>query len=175
MERWILGEFGTAGDMMDAARALRADGFAAIDGHTPYPVEGAEEALGLGKSPVPRVVFAAAMVGALSGYLLQWLCNAVDYPLNVGGRPLHSAPANIPITFELGVLFSALSAFAAVLAFSRLPQPWHPVFELDEFRSAGIGKFWISARAPEADARRERMRELLEASGAVVHVIEVAS
>ena len=173
MATWVLGAFATPDEMLTAARRLRAAGVDALDGHGPYPIEGAEDALGLPPSPVARIVLVAAVVGAVSGYLLQWLCNGVDYPLDVGGRPLHSPPANIPITFELAVLCAALAAFAAVVALSGLPLPWHPVFACDAFRSASVDAFWLSAAVDPG--REDEVRALLAEAGAAVHVVEEPS
>lgn len=150
LPHYVLGEFATTEAVIEGALKLRERGFTDLDAYTPYPVHGLAEALGHTKSRVPVVIFLCGMSGAFLGYIMQYWMNAVDYPINVGGRPLHSAPAMIPITFECGVLLSALSAFLAVIAFSRLPQLYHPVFNAKGFERATIDRYWISARvAPE--------------------------
>src|SRR5581483_5255869 len=100
-----------------------------LDACTPYPVEGLAEALGLRRPrPVALAALLGGLAGAAGGYALQAYVMAVDYPLNVGGRPLHSWPAFVPVTFELMVLAASLSATVALFVGNRLPQPHHPLF-----------------------------------------------
>jgi hypothetical protein len=149
---YVLGEFPDDRALLAAARALRADGRSSLDLHTPYPVHGAEEALGLRRSTVPLVTLVAGVTGALTGYLLQWYTVGFDWPLNVGNRPPHSPPAFVPVTFELGVLFAALTIFFGLLfAYFRFPRLHHPVFEVEAFRSASIDGMWLSAEVPDAE------------------------
>jgi hypothetical protein len=149
---WVLAEFSDDRALLAAARALREEGRARLDLHTPYPIHGAEEALGLRRSTVPIVALVAGVTGAVTGYLLQWYTVGYDWPLNVGNRPPHSPPAFIPVTFELGVLFAALAIFFGLLAaYFRFPRLHHPVFEVEAFRSASIDGRWLSAEVPAAD------------------------
>jgi hypothetical protein len=153
MTSYVLGEFAEEAALLDAARTLRAKGVGGLDLHSPYPLHGAEEALGLRRSTVPLVTLVAGVTGAVSGYLLQWWTVGVDWPLNVGNRPPHSPPAFIPVTFELGVLFAALSIFFGLLfAYFRFPRVHHPVFEVEAFRSASIDGLWLSAAVGRAEA-----------------------
>lgn len=145
-----LAEFETADAMIAAIAKLRAQGYDTLDMYTPYPIHGSDEMLGLKKSPVSKMVFAAGMAGAGGAYFLQWLLNAYLYPLNVGGRPPHSGPAFIIVTFEMGVLFAALTSFSVVFALGGLPALWHPVFEIDGFERASIDRFWISVDNTDA-------------------------
>jgi hypothetical protein len=149
----VLGEFPDEAALLAATRALRARGQDRLDIHSPYPLHGADEALGLRRSTVPVVALIAGITGAISGYVLQWWTVGVNWPLNVGNRPPHSPPAFIPVTFELGVLFSALSIFfGLLLAYFRFPRVHHPVFEVEAFRSATIDGLWLSAEVTPADA-----------------------
>ena len=163
MTSYVLGEFTEEGALLAAARALREAGHAQLDLHSPYPLHGAEEALGLRRSTVPLLTLVMGVVGAVSGYLLQWWTVGVDWPLNVGNRPPHSAPAFIPVTFELGVLFSSLAIFIGLLAgYFGFPRVHHPVFEVEAFRSASIDGLWLSAAVgrTEADAVAGDLRRL---------------
>jgi len=163
MTSFVLGEFAEEAALLDAARALRAKGIGGLDLHSPYPVHGAEEALGLPRSTVPLLTLVAGVTGAVSGYVLQWWTVGVDWPLNVGNRPPHSAPAFIPVTFELGVLFASLAIFFGLLfAYFRFPRVHHPVFEVEAFRSASIDGLWLSAAVgrTEADAVAADLRRL---------------
>ena len=149
----VLGQFADERSLLAAARSLREQGRGNLDLHTPYPVQGADEALGLRRSTVPLVALIAGVTGAVLGYLLQWYTVGFDWPLNVGNRPPHSPPAFVPVTFELGVLVSALSIFFGLLfAYFRFPRVHHPVFEVEEFRSASIDALWLSAEVEDGEA-----------------------
>ncbi len=168
---YVLGEFEEDAALLDAVRVLRGKGVGGLDLHSPYPIHGAEEALGLERSTVPVVALVAGLTGAVSGYVLQWWTVGVDWPLNVGNRPPHSPPAFIPITFELGVLFAALAIFFGLLfAYFRFPRVHHPVFEVEEFRSASIDRLWISAAVgrTEADGVAAELRRLGARSVSIV-------
>src|SRR5690242_13800976 len=127
--QFVLGGFTDPGKMLVAAKRLRETAKGEVETYTPYPVHGIDEALGLKKSIIPRMVGTGALVGGCGGYTRLWWCSTIGYAINVGGRPLHSAPAFIPITFECGILFSALTAFFGVLAYMGYPRLYHPVFE----------------------------------------------
>jgi hypothetical protein len=163
MTSFVLGEFAGEAALLAAARALREKGIGSLDLHSPYPVHGADEALGLRRSTVPIVALVAGVTGAVSGYVLQWWTVGIDWPLNVGNRPPHSPPAFIPVTFELGVLFASLSIFFGLLfAYFRFPRVHHPVFEVEAFRSATIDGLWLSAAVgrTEADEIAGELRRL---------------
>jgi hypothetical protein len=156
MKHFVLGDFGqNEGALYAAARALRSLGPDSLDIHSPYPLHGADEALGLRRSTVPLLALVAGVSGAVLGYLLQWWTVAIDWPLNVGGRPPHSAPAFVPVTFELGVLFASGAIFLGLLFwYFGFPRTYHPVFEVEAFRSASIDSFWLSAEVDPKDADR---------------------
>jgi hypothetical protein len=143
MDTGYLAELPTPEDLLRAVRALQGRGYRRIDAFTPYPVQGLEEALYLPRSPLNWCVLPIALAGAGIGYLLQYWCNGVDYPLDVGGRPLHSAPAFIPITFESGVLAASLTACFVWLLLCHLPQLYSPLFDVPGFERASIDRFWV--------------------------------
>jgi len=149
---YVLGQFPNDRALLEAARTLRAEGQKNLDLHTPYPIHGAEEALGLKRSTVPIVALIGGVTGAVLGYLLQWYTVGYDWPLNVGNRPPHSPPAFIPVTFEGGVLIAVLSIFLGLLfAYFGFPRVDHPVFEVEEFRSASIDGLWLSAEVSKEE------------------------
>jgi hypothetical protein len=163
MKAVVLAEFEHEGTLLDAARTLRGHGHRSLDIHSPYPLHGADEALGLRRSTVPLVALVFGVGGAATGYFIQWYMVAHDWPLNVGNRPPHSAPAFIPVTFELGILFAALSIFfGLIFAYFRFPRVHHPVFEVEAFRSASIDALWLSAEVEggEAEGTASELRRL---------------
>jgi hypothetical protein len=171
MTSYVLAEFADERALLDAARTLRGIGVTGLDLHSPYPLHGAEEALGLRRSTVPIVTLVAGVTGAVTGYVLQWWTVGVDWPLNVGNRPPHSPPAFVPVTFELGVLFASVAIFFGLLfAYFRFPRVHHPVFEVEEFRSASIDRLWLSAAVgrTEADGVAGELRRLGARSVSVV-------
>lgn len=173
MRTFVLGEFKEPEKMVEALRALREGGEIGLDAFSPYPLHGTSEAIGLPKSVVPKFALGGGLLGVLTGYGMQWWMNAVDYPINVGGRPLHSAPSWVPITFEVGVLFASFAIFFGSLGLFGFPRPYHPVFEDESFRRASIDSFWISVETAGDAARSERALARLRELGAV-HVSTVA-
>src|SRR5258706_4307279 len=99
-----------------------------MDGYSPFPVDGLAEALGIHGSRVPLIVLVGGILGCLGGFFLQYWASVIDYPINIGGRPLNSWPSFIPVTFEVTILLAALSAVFGVLALHRPPVPFHPGF-----------------------------------------------
>ena len=147
----LIAEFSSPGALVRAAGVLRDLGYRELDALTPRPIEALDEVLGLTRSDLPRSVFIAGLCGIATALGVQWYCNALDYPINVGGRPPFSLPAFIPITFEIMVLFAALTAFFGVLRRMRLPRLAHPVFAAPGIEAASIDRFFlvVSERDPQ--------------------------
>jgi hypothetical protein len=147
MRSGVVAEFDAAEPLVRAYDRLLAIGYTRLSSWTPYPVRA------LVKRPpesmVAWVMLGAGLFGAGFGYLIQWWCNGYDYPIIVGGRPLNSAPAFIPIAFESGVLAASLTGFFTMLAFCGLPRLWHPVFEVEGFERASVDRFWIGVDADD--------------------------
>lgn len=143
----VLAEYAGADDLLAAVRQARAAGLERLDAYAPYAVEGLAEALG----PVPRGVapwtLAGGVLGGAGAYGMQWYAAVVSYPVNVGGRPLHSWPAFIPITFELTILGAALAAVVAMLVQNGLPRLVHPLFASPAFDLATRDRYYLVARA----------------------------
>jgi hypothetical protein len=152
MASYLLGSFPDDAALCAAARALREQGHQGLDAHSPVPVHGIDEALGLKRSPVPLIALGGALAGTSGGFLMQWWMNAVDYPLDVGGRAMLSVPAWTPIAFETTVLLASVSIVLGLFALAGFPRPHHPVFEVEAFRSASVDTLWLSVEVPEAQA-----------------------
>ena len=139
----LIAEFDEPEPLLVAVRRLREAGYRKLDAYTPWPVEELPEALELGGTKVPLLVLLGGILGGASAYLLMWWTAAVDYPWNIGGRPPHSWPSFIPITFELTILFGSLVGVFGMLALNRLPQPYHPVFNVPGFERASRDRFFL--------------------------------
>lgn len=161
MDRGLAAEFETADAIASAYVALEADGFTCITTYTPYPVN--EIDARQPRSLLPWLMLKAGLVGGALGYLIQWWCNGMDFPINVGGRPLQSAPAFIPITFESSVLAASVVGFVALVAKCGLPRVSHPIDAVDGFDRASVDRFWLGVDAsdPRFDDRlAARLQEL---------------
>ena len=162
----VVAEFGDPVALLAAVRALRADGLEKLDAWVPYPVEGLEDALGLERPRLARLIAIAGFGGAALAYLLLWWINVVDFPRNVGGRPLHSAPSFIPITFETGILCGGTMAFISLFLSGGMPRLWDPVFEVDGFESASVDGYWLGVDRRDPRFHPLRLRARLEDLGA---------
>jgi hypothetical protein len=169
----LLAEFETAEQILAAVRRARQEGYRNMDAYTPYPVEGLSEELGLTRSRVPFVVLAGGLVGAASGFFMQYWAEAVDYPLNVGGRPYNSWPAFIPITFELMVLVAAFAALLGMFYLNGLPMPYHPVFHLPRFARASQDRFFLCIEATDPRFDRSATKQFLASLQPQGEVMEV--
>jgi hypothetical protein len=140
----LLAEFKESEQLLAAVKTARSAGFQVMEGYTPFPVDGLPEALGHRPSPIGWFTFGCGMMGVISAYLLQLYSSAISYPVNVGGRPLNSWPAFVPVCFELGVLFAAAGAVLSMFFFNRLPLPYHPIFNAKEFDLATRNRFFFA-------------------------------
>jgi hypothetical protein len=166
MKLGVMAEFGSPEELMRAIVKLREIGLRRLEAYTPYPIRALEPLLEIKRSFIPKVVLAMALLGASSAYTIQWWCAAVAYPLNVGGRPYHSGPAFIPITFETGILFAALTSFTLPLLLAGLPRLHHPVFEVDGFESASVDGYWVAVAADDPGLDRAQAEVELQTLGA---------
>jgi hypothetical protein len=158
----LMAEFDDPNALVAAAQLARAEGYRQMDAYSPFPIEELHEALALPHTRLPLIVLIGGLVGCIGGYALQYWAAAVAYPLNVGGRPLHSWPAFIPITFECTILVAALSAVFGMLALNGLPMPYHPVFNVPRFALASRNRFFLCIEARDAKFDLERTRAFLE-------------
>jgi hypothetical protein len=168
----VMGEFSTPEELLAATKKAREAGYKHVEAYTPFPIEGLAEAVGFRWTAVPLLTLMGGLGGGLTGFGLQYWVAAITYPLNIGGRPFNSWPAFIPVTFELTVLGASIFAVFSMLALNKLPQPYHPVFNVERFSQASTDKFFlcIEARDPKFDlAETAKFLQSLKAQ----HVNEV--
>lgn len=169
----MMAEFDTLPHLIEAARKTRAEGYRRIDAYTPFPVEELAEIIGAPRTGLPLLVLLGGAFGAIGGYYLQYWTMAVDYPLNIGGRPLHSWPSFIPVTFETTVLAAALAAVLGMLALNGLPQPYHPVFNVPRFALASRDRFFLVVEARDKKYDAVATRRFLEGLEGAREVVDV--
>lgn len=162
----IVAEFATPADLYRACERVRDAGFTRWDAHTPFPVHGLEQAMGLRRSPLPWIVLVMGLTGATLGFALQWWVHSAAYPLVISGKPYVAWPAYIPITFELGVLFAALGAVFGMLGLNRLPMHYHPLFRSKVFERVTDDAFFISIESWDPRFDASATRTLLESLSA---------
>jgi hypothetical protein len=158
----LMAEFDNPTDLVHAAKAAYDAGYRKLDTYTPYPLEEAAEAVGAHHNRVALITLIGAMLGMIGGYALQFWVSAVNYPINVGGKPFHSWPAFIPVTFECAVLGASLASVFGMLALNGLPQPYHPVFNVPGFARASRDKFFLCIEAQDPKFRLLDTRKFLE-------------
>jgi len=168
----IMAEFREPEELLKAAKAAYHNGYRKMEAYSPYEIHGVAEAIGFHKTRVPLVVLLGGICGGLTAYGMQWFSAVIHYPLNVGGRPLHSWPSFIPITFELTVLFASISAVIGMLAMNGLPKPYHPVFNAPGFKLASQTRFFLCIEAEDPQFRLDEVRTFLMSLGPV-SVVEV--
>jgi hypothetical protein len=161
----IMAEFDSASDLVAAARKTHEAGYRKIDAYSPFPVEELAEAIGFHTNRVARVTLIGGIVGGLTGYLMQYWMNAVNYPVIIGGKPPHSWPAFIPITFEMTILFGGISAVLGMLALNGLPMPYHPVFNVPRFAMATKDRFFLIVFSTDPQYSPTGTRQFLEGLG----------
>ena len=158
----LLAEFETPEQLLEASKACRDKGLKDWDAHTPFPLHGLAEAMGLKPSKLPWAVFGAGIFGGIVGMSMQFFTNAVWYPFIVSGKPFYSLPASIPPAFETTILFAGITAVVALLVFCGLPRPNHPVFTSHRFKRASDDRFFVSVLATDPSFESTETAAFLE-------------
>ena len=169
----VVAEYVTPDALVAACKQARKAGYRRMDAYSPFPLEEAADAIGFEKTQVPLLTLIGGILGGLTGYVLQYWVNLSAYPLNIGGRPLHSWPSFIIITFEMTILFAGITAVVGMLTLNGLPQPYHPIFNHPRFTAASRDRFFLCIEATDDHFDRAETRRFLEATDAV-DVAEVA-
>jgi hypothetical protein len=157
-----MAEFEGPEDLLSAAKRAYEAGYRKLDAYSPLPIHGLSAAIGFPRTNLGYATFICGLIGAISGYGLQYWIHVIDYPINIAGRPLHSGPSFIPVTFELTILFAAFGTFFGMLIANRLPTPYHPVFNLPSFARASQDRFFLCIEAEDPQFDAEETRRFLE-------------
>jgi len=158
----VCAEFESADDLIHAAAKAREAGFTEMDAYSPFPIHGLDEAMGFRDTRVPYMILGGGIVGALVGLGLQSYVNMVDYPLNVGNRPLFSWPSFIPVTYECTILLASLTAVFGTLALCGFPKPYHPIFNMKNFARASQDGFFLCLEKRNKDFDAEAAERFLQ-------------
>jgi hypothetical protein len=167
MNESLVAEFESADALVAGAVRLCAMGYSHIEAYSPFPIAELESPIGVRRTRLPWVVLAGGLTGAAGAYAILWWTNAFDYPINVGGRPLQSLPAWIPIIFESMVLAAGSVAFLTALVFSGLPRLHHPIFELEGFERTTLDRFWLVVQTTFDERELKLLRDELVPLGAI--------
>jgi hypothetical protein len=157
----LMAEYDEPDELLQATQRAYAAGYRQMDAYSPFPVEGLSEALGFTRSKLPLLVLAGGVIGAIGGYMLQYYTSVITYPLNIGGRPFHSWPAFIPVTFESTILIAGVTAVLGMLALNGLPRPHHPVFNVERFERASSDQFFLCIEAQDRQFGYEDTKQFL--------------
>jgi hypothetical protein len=167
----LLAEFTESEALLEAARQAYSNGYRKIEGYTPFPLDGLSAALGQKPTRIPKLVLLGGILGGCAAYFMLYYASVISYPINVGGRPLHSWPAFIPITFEMTVLGASFAAFFGMLALNGLPHPHHPLFAVPAFSLASRNRFFLCIQASDPLFQRDQTRQFLEPFATTIHEV----
>jgi hypothetical protein len=168
----MMAEFDDHQRLLKAASAAHAAGYRKMDAYTPYPIHGLSEALGQAPTKISTVVLCGGLAGCIGGFALMSWITLIAYPMNVAGKPMYSWPAYIPITFETTVLSAALTAVVGMIALNGLPQPYHPVFNVERFKRASQDRFFLCIEAADPKYDAVATREFLGRHSAEVMEVD---
>ena len=158
----VMAEFDDPSSLVTATNRAREEGYRRMDAYSPYPIEELHDALGEHHSRLPLVVLIGGLIGCIGGYSLQYWVSAIAYPINVGGKPLHSWPAFIPVTFEMTILAAAFVAVLGMLGLNGLPMPYHPVFNVERFVNASRNRFFLCIESTDPKFDKDATSKFLE-------------
>jgi hypothetical protein len=160
----VMAEYDSSQAVVDATRQTMASGFTRVEAYTPVPIEELNELIHKKRTVLPKLILCGGLTGMASGFLLQYWCSVIDFPMNIGGRPLASWPTFIVPSYELTILFASLTAAIGMIALSGLPQPYHPVFNVDRFSMASSDKFFLVIES--SDPKFAEATSFLQSTGA---------
>ena len=163
----LMAEFETPDELLAAAQKTYGEGYRRLDAYSPLPVHGLGAAIGFPQTNIAVISFICGVIGGLAGFALQYWVHMIEYPINIGGRPHFSGPMFIPVTFETTILFAAVGTVVALIVLNRLPQPYHPVFNVPEFERASQDRFFLCVESTDPQYETEGTRSFLQSLGPV--------
>jgi len=158
----LLAEYKSPEALIEACQKAYARGYRQMDAYSPFPVEGLAESIGFHTNRLPLIVLIGGLLGGGGAYFMMWFSAVINYPINVGGKPLHSWPAFVPITFELTILGASFAAVFGMLALNGLPMPHHPLFYVPDFTRASRSRFFLCIQARDPMFDPDETRTFLE-------------
>ena len=161
----LLAEFKSPGDLLHAAEKVRDAGYVQFDCHSPFPIHGMDAAMGLKRSPLGWMVGIMSLTGAALGMLLQWWVSTIAYPLVIAGKPFFSYQAFVPVTFGFAVLFGAVTSLFGMLALNKLPQPYHSIFNSEQFHRVTDDAFFMSIDCTDPKYNKEQTESFIKSIG----------
>ncbi len=162
----VMAEYDSGQALVDAARKTMAEGFTKVEAYSPVPIEELNDIIHKKRTILPKLVLAGGLTGMAAGFGLQYWASAIEYPMNIGGRPLASWTTFIVPSYELTILFAALTAAIGMIVLSGLPMPYHPVFNVDRFSMASSDKFFLVIEASDGKFDAHNAAEFLRGTGA---------
>ena len=162
----VMAEFDSAQAVLDAARKTVAHGFTKLEAYTPVPIEELNDVIHKKRTKLSQIVLAGGLAGMATGMALQYWASVIEYPMNIGGRPQASWITFIVPSYELTILFAALSAAIGMIVLNGLPQPYHPVFNVDRFAMASSDKFFLVVESADPKFDPQGTTEFLRSTGA---------
>lgn len=163
----LMAEFEKPEDLLEAAHKTYAEGYRKLDAYSPLPIHGLAQAIGFTHTNLPIATFLFGVLGAICGYSLQYWVHVIDYPINIAGRPLHSGVMFIPVAFETTILFAGLGTFFGLWVLNKLPQPYHPVFNVESFARASQDRFFLCIESEDPKYDTDSTRSFLQSLGPV--------
>jgi hypothetical protein len=161
----ILAEFENPKELLEAAKKIKADGYEKFDCHSPFPIHGMDEAMGLRRSPLGYIVFAVAVIAFTSGILLEWWTSTIDYPLVISGKPFFSYQAYGPVAFAIMVLLSAFATLFGMLMLNKLPLFYHYLFNSKGMERVSNDGFFISIESNDPKFDSKKTKDFISALG----------
>jgi hypothetical protein len=158
----LMAEFEDPTSLVTATERAHREGYRRMDAYSPFPIEELHHALGSKPTRLPLIVLIGGLIGCIGGYSLEYWVSVIAYPINIGGKPLHSWPAFIPVTFECTILAAALSCVLGMLALNGLPQPYHPVFSVPRFALASRNRFFLCIESTDPKFDIDATRHFLD-------------
>ena len=170
----VMAEYESGQALVEAARKTMAHGYRKVEAYTPVPIEELNDIIHKERTILPKLVLGGGLTGMATGFALQYWASVIEYPMNIGGRPQASWTAFIVPSYELTILFSALTAAIGMILLSGLPAPYHPVFNVERFSMASSDKFFLVIERGDAKFDRHAASEFLRTTGAkgVYDVVE---